>query len=70
MKTVIGAVLEEWREIVVGALVKIVAKLMMHDGEILCRGLDAGLDANIVLEINVLGARVANHFAVSRLYKQ
>src|SRR5216683_1338009 len=67
VETVIRAVLEQGREIVVSALVEVVTKLVVNGREILGRGLNAHFDPQIILVVNVPGARVANHLAVSRL---
>ena len=67
MKAVIGAVLEQKRLVLVGALVKIVAEFVMHGDEIHVAHLDAHLDPQIVLVVDVPGAGVADHIAIRGL---
>src|SRR5580693_9419049 len=42
----------------------------MNRCEVLRVGLDAYLDSQIILKVNVPGARMANHFAVPRFRKE
>ena len=70
VEAVVGAVAEQHRLLVVGALVEVVAQLVVDGGEVLRRGLDAHLDAQIVQVVDVPGAGVAHHFAVARLDEQ
>src|SRR5580704_10093137 len=67
VEAVVGAATEERRQLVVGALVVIVAKLVVDDAEIFLRNLDAHLDAQVVLLIHVPGAGVADDVPVLRL---
>ena len=70
VESVVGAVAEQERLLVVGALVEVVAQLVMDGGEILGGDVDAHLDAQIVHEVDVPGAGVAHHVAVARLDEQ
>ena len=67
VKSVIRAVYEQRREIVVGALVKIMAELVVYGREIFRGRFDAHFDPQVILIIDVPGARVADHLAVARL---
>ena len=55
------------RLLVVGALVEVVPELVMDRREVLGRLLDAHLDAQVVLVVDVPGARVADDVAVRGL---
>src|SRR5690349_17029313 len=70
MKPVVRAVLEKRRLRAVSALIKVMPQFVMDDAEILFGDLDADLDAQIVLRIDVPGARVAHHVAIGRLRKK
>ena len=53
VEAVVGAVLEQERLVLVGALVEVVAQLVMDGDEILAADLDAHLQAQIVLELSM-----------------
>jgi hypothetical protein len=55
VESVVGAVAEQQRQLVVGALIKVVTQLMMDGREILGVDLDAHLDAQIVVVVYVPG---------------
>ena len=65
VETVVGAILEERRLGVVGALVEIVAEFVVDHAEVFFGDLNAHFDAKIVLGIDVPGAGVADHVAIS-----
>jgi len=67
MKTVVRAVLEEWRLRAVRALVEVMSQLVMDHTKVLFRDLNARLDPYIFFRIDVPGARVAHHVAIGRL---
>ena len=67
MEAVVGAVLVEEGEVLVGPLVVVVAEFVVDGLEILGVDLDAHLDAEVVLAIDVPRARVADHVAVGGL---
>ncbi len=67
VESVVGAVAEQKRLLVVSALVEVVAQLVMDGREILGVDLDAHLDAQIVHRIHVPGAGVTHHVAIARL---
>ena len=54
------------RLVLVGALIEVVAELVMDGREVFGRRLDAHLDAQVVLEIDVPGAGVADDLAILR----
>ena len=70
VEAVVGAVAEQGRLLVVGALVEVVAELVVDGEEILAGDLDAHLQAHVVDRIDVPGAGVADHVAVARLDEQ
>ena len=70
VEAVVGAVAERGRLLVVGALVEIVAQLVVDGEEILAGDLDAHLQAHVVERVDVPGAGVAHHLAVARLEEQ
>ncbi len=55
VKTVVGAATEEERLLVVGALIEVVTKLVMHGGEVVGVDLDAHLHAQVVDGVEVPG---------------
>ncbi len=63
METVIGSAAEQGRLVLVGALVIIVTKLVMHGLEIFRRHPCAHLDADIVFGIDIPGRGMAHHVA-------
>ena len=65
VETVVGAVAEEGRLLVVGALIEVVAQLVVNREEVFAGDLDAHLDAEVVDVIDVPGAGVADHVAVA-----
>src|SRR6184192_4278524 len=67
MKPVVRTVLEKRRLRAVRPLIKVMPQFVMDDAEILFGDLDAHLDAQVVLRIDVPGARVAHHVAIGRL---
>src|SRR3990167_243386 len=67
MEAVIGAVLEQDRLVLIGALIEIMAKLVVDGDEILSADGRAHLDPEIVLEIDIPGGGVADDLAVARL---
>ena len=64
VEAVVGAVAEQERLLVVGALVVVVAQLVVDGDEVLAVDLDAHLDAQVVVVVDVPGAGVADHLAV------
>ena len=70
VEAVVGAVAEEEGLGVISALVKVVAKLVVDGREVFARDVNAHLDAQIVDEINVPGAGVADHIAVLGLHEK
>src|SRR5260370_9415396 len=70
MKTVVGAVLEEWRLRAVRALVEVMPQLVMNHTKIFFRDLNTRLDPYVFFRIDVPGARVAHHVPVGRLYEK
>ena len=70
VEPVIGAILEQEALVLVGALIIVVAELVVDGGEVVAIHLDAHLDANIVLGIDIPGTGVANDFAVRRFGEQ
>ena len=67
VKAVVGAVLEKRRLPIVRALVEVVPQLVMDHPEILFRDLNAHLDPQIVLRIDVPGTGMTDDIAVRRL---
>ncbi len=67
VKAVVGAVAEQERLLVVGALIEVVAQFVMDREKIFAGDLDAHLQAHIVDEIDIPGAGMAHHVAVARL---
>src|SRR5947207_15650586 len=67
MKPVVRAVLEKRRLRAVRPLIKVMPQFVMDDAEILFGDLDAHLDAQVVLRIDVPGARMAHHVAIGGL---
>ena len=70
VEAVIGAVLEQERLILVGALVEVVAEFVVNGDEVFAAHLDAHLDAQIVFVVDVPGAGVADDIAVGGLGEQ
>src|SRR5215831_17285886 len=70
MKTVIGAVLEECGLVSVSTLVIVVPQLVMDRDKIFIANLNAHLQANIFLVIDIPGAGVTDHIAVAGFQKQ
>ena len=70
MEPVVGAVAEEERLLAVGALVEVVAELVVDGDEVLAVDLDAHLDAQVLVVVHVPGAGVADHLAVAGLDEQ
>ena len=66
VEAVVGAVAEEHRQILVGALIEVVAELVVDRREVLVGRLDAHLDAQVLVEIDVPRAGVADHVAIAR----
>src|SRR2546429_3272208 len=64
MKSVVRAVLEKRRLRAIRPLIKVMPQFVMDDAEILFGDLDAHLDAQVVLRIDVPGARMAHHVAI------
>ena len=58
------------RLLVVGALVEVVAQLVVDGVEVLAGDLDAHLEAQVVHGVDVPGAGVAHHLAIARLEEQ
>ena len=65
MEAVIGPALEQEGLVLIGALVIIVAQLMMDGDKVLGSDLGTHLDADVRAVINVPGRGVTNHFAVT-----
>ena len=66
VEAVVGAVAEEQRQLLVGALVEVVAELVVDGDEVFGGDLDAHLHAQVVHDVDVPGAGVAHHVAVAR----
>ena len=66
MEAVVRAVAEEHRQILVGALIEVVPELVVDRREVVGRLLDAHLDAQVALEVDVPRARVADDVAIAR----
>ncbi len=67
VESVVGAVPEDHRQAVIGALIEVVAELVMDRREVLGRLVDAHLDAEVVRQVDIPGARVTDHLAILRL---
>ena len=67
VEAVVGAVQEEVGLLAVGALVEVVAQLVVDGDEVLARDLDAHLDAEVLVVVHVPGGGVAHHVAVGGL---
>src|SRR5205823_12081526 len=66
VEAVVRAVAEEHRQILVGALIEVVPELVVDRREVVGRLLDAHLDAQVALEVDVPRARVADDVAIAR----
>ena len=67
VKAVVGAALKEIRLRLVRALIEVVAQLVMDRDEVLACHLDAHLDPDVVLRVQIPGARMTDHVAIARL---
>src|SRR3954464_6649028 len=70
MKSIIRAVLEERRLMGVRPLVVVMPKLVMNGGKVFCRDLNAHLQPDILLIVDVPSACMADHISIMRLHKQ
>ena len=70
VKAVVGAVAEEHRLPLVGALVEVVSQLVVDGGEVFGGRLDAHLDAQVVQVVDVPGVGVAHDLAILRTHEQ
>src|SRR5713101_7090629 len=70
VETVVGAVLEKRRQVVVRTLVEIVAELVVNRGEVLGVRLDTHFDPQIIFVVNTPGAGVADDIAIARLREE
>ncbi len=69
MEPVIGRVAEEKRLVAIGALVIVVAEFVVDRGEVLIVDVDAHLDADVFVVIDVPGGSVADDFAIAGLHE-
>src|SRR5437867_250248 len=69
MEPIVRAVAKDHGQILVCALVKVMAQLMVNGLEVLTRRLDAHLDAHVLEEIDIPCARMAYNFAITRLHE-
>ena len=70
MEAVVGAVSEQDRLVLIGALVEVVAELVMRHVKILAIDLEAGLHAQVGAIVDVPGRGVAIDLAVARPREQ
>ncbi len=70
MKPVVGAVAQDDGQLTVCALVEVVTQLVVDGNEVLGRRIDAHLDPDVLLEVDVPRARMTYHLAVPRLGQQ
>ena len=70
METIVRAVAEENRLVLVRTLIEVVPELVMNGREILGRLIDAHFDAHVRGEIDVPRAGVAHDIAVARPDKE
>ena len=69
VEAVIGAVAEQERLLVIGALIEVVTQLVMDGREILACNIDAHFDAQVFYVVDVPGAGVTHHLAIARLHE-
>ncbi len=69
MEAVVGAVAEDHRQLVVGALIVVVPELVVDRREVLGVDVDAHLDAQVIDAVHVPGTGVTHHFAVTGLHE-
>ena len=65
VETVVGALLEQDRELEILMVVVIVPELVMEGDEILFGRLDAHLDTEIVVVLRIPGAGMTDHIAIA-----
>src|SRR5260221_14250326 len=70
METVIGAVAKEEGLGLVGALIVVMTQFVVDGNKIFVANLNAHLEANILVKINVPRAGMADNVAIARLHEQ